>query len=169
MVAKPQQCTAAQSGDPQFEAAFERAFGPVAFTVNRHLIEHMMRAQRELGVDYESLVIWGILAHLNVAHLLPPGKALAQITLDIDSALIDPENGFRMLRLRDLEQVTGLPRETVRRKLSRLEKLGYITHNSKGWLVRPESVDERLRNFTRETTQNLLKAAQHVTELLQDP
>jgi hypothetical protein len=146
--------------------AFELAFGPIAFAVNRHLVEHMVRAQRELGVDYESMVIWGILAHLNVAHLMPPGTDPARVSLDIESALVNPETGFRPLRLRDLAQVTGLPRETIRRKLAKLVQLGYIVSTPSGWIIRPESVDVKLREFTRDTTRRLLACARQVDAML---
>jgi hypothetical protein len=149
-----------------FDAKFENAFGPVAFTANRHLIEHMIRAQRELGVDYETLVIWGILAHLNVAHMLPPGKISLQI--EIDNAMKDPKTGMKPLRLRDLEQVTGLPRETIRRKLGKLQARNYILQTVDGWMINREAVDQKMREFTRNTVLRLLSTAKSIQALLDE-
>lgn len=152
------------SDNPGFDAKFENAFGPIAFTANRHLIEHMIRAQRELDVDYETLVIWGILAHLNVAHMLPPGRNSLQI--EIDDAMKDPRTGMKPLRLRDLEQVTGLPRETIRRKLGKLQSRGYILQADHGWLVNRDAIDQKMREFTRITVLRLLETARTINALL---
>lgn len=58
-----------------FDAAFNGAFSIVAFATNRCLIDHMLRVGRSLtDNDYEAMVIWGVLAHQGVAHLMPPGQ-----------------------------------------------------------------------------------------------
>lgn len=148
----------------EFNAKFENSFGPVAFTANRHLVEHMVRARRELDIDYDTLVIWGTLAHLNVAHLISPGMA---------STLINPDNtakphqtGLRPLRLRDLEQVTGVPRETIRRKLGKLQSRGYILQTDDGWMINRDAVDQKMQDFTRITVLRLLDTAKIIHTLL---
>jgi hypothetical protein len=150
--------------NPDFDEKFRNAFGPIAFVANRHLIEHMIRAQRELGVDYETLVIWGILAHLNVAHLLPPGKNPSQI--EIDNSMKDPKTSMKPLRLRDLEQVTGLPRETIRRKLVKLQVRGYILQSDYGWTINMDAIDHKMWEFTRITVMRLLDTAKAIHALL---
>jgi DNA-binding transcriptional ArsR family regulator len=150
-----------------FDRAFDRAFGLVAFAMNRHLIDHMLRAQRELQVDFESIVIWGLLAHLNSAHLVPPGSSPRSI-LDDTGRLKDLGPGLRPLRLRDLEQISRMPRETVRRKLAALEAKGYVERSGQGWVYRRDSVDARLIEFNRETARRLLLAAEEIGRLLAD-
>ena len=57
-----------------FDAAYNGAFGIVAYATNRFLIDHMLRVGRILTQnDYEAMLIWGVLAHQGVAHLMPPG------------------------------------------------------------------------------------------------
>jgi hypothetical protein len=41
---------------PDFDRAFDATVGFVAYALNRHLIHHMLRCSRVLGVDYEALV-----------------------------------------------------------------------------------------------------------------
>jgi hypothetical protein len=150
-----------------FDAAFDQSFGLVAFAMNRHLIDHMLRAQRELQVDFESLVIWGLLAHLNSAHLVPPGSSPRSI-LDDTGRLKHLGPGLRPLRLRDLEQISRMPRETVRRKLAALEARGFVERGTQGWVYRRDSVDARLIEFNRETARRLLLAAEEIGRLLAD-
>jgi hypothetical protein len=101
------------------DKAFDGAFSIVAFIINRFIIDHLLRCGRQLtGGDFEALVIWGVLAHQNVAHLMPPGS-LPTAVLGEDGRLAEGLDRLRPLRLRDVAQITGIPRETVRRKLLR--------------------------------------------------
>lgn len=148
-----------------FDAAFEQSFALIAFAMNRHLIDHMLRSQRELQVDFDSLVIWGLLAHLNAAHLVPPGSSPRSV-LDESGRLRDIGPGLRPMRLRDLEQIARMPRETIRRKLAALEARGFVERSGPGWIYRRASVDARLVEFNRETARRLLVLAEEIGQLL---
>jgi hypothetical protein len=151
----------------EFNLAFDHAFGLVAFALNRHLIDHMLRCMRELDVDFESLVLWGLLSHLNIAHLMPPGAAVSQV-LNESGRFKGPQGAIRPQRLRDLEQVSRLPRETIRRKLLRLQELGYVEQTEAGWIFSRARVDPALREFNRESARRMLLLGQEVNRLLQD-
>lgn len=148
-----------------FDVAFDQSFGLIAFAMNRHLIDHMVRAVRELDVDFESLVLWGLLSHLNVAHLVPPGTA-PRSTLDERGRFAGDGSGYRPQRLRDLEQVSRLPRETIRRKLMKLEKLGYVERVNDGWLYRRDPIEPDLREFNRETLRRTVALNAELRRLL---
>lgn len=152
---------------PEFDAAFDQSFGLIAFALNRHLIDHMLRSMRELDVDFESLVIWGLMSHLNVAHLIPPGSVPDTI-LNERGRLTGPTDAIRPMRLRDLEQVSRLPRETVRRKLLRLQELGYVEQVDGGWTFNRSRVDPSLREFNRETARRTLLLGQELHRLLRE-
>lgn len=51
----------------------DKAFTMVAFAANRHLVDHMRRMTTTLDMDLESAMLWGTLAHLNVAQAIRPG------------------------------------------------------------------------------------------------
>jgi len=151
---------------PDLDAAIDRAFSLVAYQVNRHLIDHMLRLARELSMDFERALLFGILAHQNVAHLLPPGTAPTSV-LDEHGRLDTGQSAqLRPLRIRDLVQISGIPKETVRRKLALLEADGRVRQVADGWLIDPEGVDEHLREFTRESVRRLLQTASAIAEVL---
>jgi hypothetical protein len=151
-----------------FDRAFDRAFVVAAFVVNRHLVDHMLRVGRELMLnDYEALLVWGVLAHQNIAHLLPPG-ALPSAVLDDRGLLGGAAAGLRPLRLRDLVQITRLPRETVRRKLARLAEHRWIERTPQGWLSSGARLEPTLREFTRETVRRFLATADELARILRD-
>lgn len=141
------------------DARIDKTFSVVAFTVNRHLIDHMRRVTLELGVDLETTYIWGLLAHLNTAHLINVYPGLEDALSDTGSTI----RQFRPMRLVDLTEISGLPRETVRRRLEKLKKLGKVERNENGcWQIKSSGVDEHTRQFTRETIRRLLNAARTI-------
>lgn len=148
------------------DGAFDRAFSLVAFIMNRHIIDHMLRCARQLvDGDFEALVLWGVLAHQNVAHLMPPGSLPAAMLNERGRLDADPRR-IRPLLLRDLAAITGIPRETARRKLEKLAHLGFVERVGSGWAVSTQRVEPDLREFTRESIKRLLAVSDEVRAAL---
>ncbi len=147
-----------------FDLRFQRAFGLLAFSVNRHIIDHMRRICVELSMDPETAQIWGSLAHLNVLPNLPlasdPMLLLNELGQKKDAKL-------QPIRLNELTLVTGLPRETVRRKLENLRKLGKVDRTEDGkWFYLRAGVSNADREFTRNTVRQFLMTAQTLLSIL---
>jgi hypothetical protein len=154
------------TGYSQHDRAMDRAFALVAYHVNRHLVDHMLRMARELSMDFECAVLLGILAHQNVAHLMPPGTPPTSVLDETGRLKEERAAELHPLRIRDLVQISGIPRETVRRKLALLESAGHVRQVDGGWIVDRGGVDESLREFTRESVRRLLQTAQTVNDIL---
>jgi predicted transcriptional regulator len=147
--------------------ALEAAYAILAFTMNRCVIDQMLRSARQFGGDYERLVLWGVLAHLNVAPLMPPGS-LPSWVLDADGRVPGVAERMRPVRTSDLAQITGIPRETVRRKLGALERDGWIGRSDAGWLLDVERLDPEVRAFTLQSIRNFLQAARTMEAAIAD-
>jgi len=149
-----------------YDRAFDGAFSLVAFIMNRHMIDHMLRAARLLDDgDFESLILWGILAHQNVAHLMPPGSIPAAVLTETGN-VPDVEVRLRPLLLRDLSAISGIPRETARRKLERLAAQGFVERAGRAWVVSTQRLEPDLREHTRESVKRMLAAADEVRAAL---
>jgi hypothetical protein len=149
-----------------YDGAFDRAFSLLAFIANRHLIDHMLRAARLLvDGDFEALIVWGVLAHQNVAHLMPPGSVPNAVLNDIGH-IEGVADRLRPMLLRDLAAITGIPRETVRRKLARLVTQGYVERDGRAWVVSLSRLEPDLREHSRETVWRLVAAADEVMTAL---
>ncbi len=148
-----------------FDERYQRAFGLLAFTVNRHVVDHMRRICVELSLDPETAQIWGTLANMN----LLPNLALGANPMEILDELGRRKNlALTSVRLTELTQVTGLPRETVRRKLERLQALGKVERaEESGWLYCSAGVTELEVEFTRKTVLQLLQTAQALLTILE--
>jgi hypothetical protein len=147
-------------------AAFDRAFGLAAFAMNRFIVDHLLRFGRHFGADYPMLLVWGVVAHQSLIGLIPMGSMPSQL-LNEEGMLSDPQPALRAVRVRDLCQITGIPKETVRRKLLKLSGAGWIAQQGEGWVINRETVVD-LRDFTRESMTRLLSTADHVRSLLKD-
>lgn len=148
-----------------FDAAFDRAFVLITYAMNRYLVDHMLRVGRQLtDGDFEAMVIWGVLAHQNVAHLLPPGSFPSDV-LDVRGRISSSE-GMRPLRLRDVVQITGIPKETARRKLERLAAERWIDRVAEGWVASRERTEPDLREFSRESVRRFLAVADEMMRAL---
>lgn len=147
-----------------FDVRFVRGFGLLAFSVNRHLVDHMRRIRTELGMDLETVQIWGTLAHMNVLPNLPLGADPMDVLDEMGrsrTVVLEPT------RLSQLSQITGLSRETVRRKLERLSVLGKVERTADGrWLYRDAGVTDAEREFTRTTVLRFLGTAQTLSTIL---
>lgn len=147
-----------------FDARFQRAFGLLAFSVNRHIVDHMRRLGSELFTDPESAQIWGTLAHMNVLPNLP----LDANPMDVlDELGRNRKIELSPVRLTELAQITGLARETVRRKLELLRAHGKVERGEDGrWVHLQSGVGEIEIEFTRKTVLQLLKTAQTLLTVL---
>lgn len=144
------------------DQAFDAAFSLVAFALNRFLVDHMLRSARLLtDGDFEMLVLMGVLAHQNVTHLMPPGSVPTAVLTE-DGRVPDDAQRLRPMLLRDLTAITGIPRETARRKLEKLALLRFVERRESGWVISTERFESDLREFTRESTRRMLAAADEV-------
>lgn len=141
----------------------QRSFGLLAFIVNRHLIDHMRRIALKLDMDFEVAYLYGTLAHLNVLKIVSPNADPRMVLTEQGLSRAEPEP----VRLADVVQVSGLPRETVRRKLEALQSLGKVMRTPEGlWCYDRRGVDEDIVQFTIETIERFLRTADEMRAVL---
>lgn len=130
--------TVATAADSPLEIA--AALHPVLSVIlSRPLIGHLQHlAQRVTDGDFESLVIWGELAHLCLAHLLADPADPQQLLAGLSLLAEDPRQACP-IPLRTLVDASGIPRETVRRKLERLASQGHVRKERGGWVIHPQA------------------------------
>lgn len=146
------------------EQRLNKAFGMVAFTANRYLLDHMHRVQCDLGMDLNLAYVYGVFAHLCVANVQYPGADPAEVLQPDGFHIGSPKT----VRLVDVAQVSGMPRETVRRKLEELAFQGRVERCADGkWGLLFSGVDDHTHEFTLETVRRLLKTAKELEEILQ--
>jgi hypothetical protein len=144
-----------------------RAFSLVAFTMNRFIVDHVVRMARHFDNDVEAMILFGTLSHLNAAHLLPPGSSPSQ-RLNEQGRVPDPQPQLRPVRIRDLAQITGRPRETIRRKLEQMEAQGRVLRVVDGYVLNTQAVDEKMRALSVDGVHRFMLAAKVIGGALDD-
>jgi hypothetical protein len=148
-------------------AEYGRAFSLVAFSMNRFIIDQMIRAARQFDNDTETLVLFGVLSHLNVAHLLPPG-ARPTDALNQGGRVHNAQTRLRPVRIRDLVQITGRPRETIRRKLDRLEATGRVLRVVDGYVINADTIGPDMRQLSVDGVRRFMETAAVIAGALRD-
>lgn len=144
--------------DEQLDEQLERTFVSVSFAANRFIVDHMRRSSKELNIDLESLVILGALAHSNISASMLPGSHYSSDNMEIK---LNP------IRTSDISLICNTPKETTRRKLGKLKKMGFITRNDKGlWQINREGIKDETRTHTKEIIKRLLKTAKTIETML---
>jgi hypothetical protein len=147
----------------KFDERCFAAFPIVAFIANRHIIDHMRRLCQTLDMDLETVMLWGIVAHMNVAKLIVPGAPASEV-LNSDGSFASE---LHSVRLSDITLVSGFPRETVRRKLELLRKKNRLCRNDDGsWVVCRSKHDVELVKFTVDNIRRLVNTAKEVEAVL---
>lgn len=130
------QTARAEAADPALPSTTATQVQPVlAVALNRPLIGHLQHlAQHTTAGDFETLVIWGELVHRSLGHLLGD-LADPQALLRVLSQIALQPGKARAVPLHDLVDASGIPRETVRRKLDRLARQGHARRTPAGWQI----------------------------------
>jgi DNA-binding MarR family transcriptional regulator len=95
-------------------AAFQANYPPYQYQVVEFLTEHLADLSREFGGDLQQMLVLAIIGQVHIHRQLRlDGRPSPQIA----------DTSISASRIAD---VTGIPRQTVRRKLAALEKRGWI-------------------------------------------
>ncbi len=134
---------------------------------NHFFARYLTRLYRIFDGDLLSAIVLAEIGHHSVsAFMMQEGgitgvhDAVKEGRLNRDAYL--PTNAF------SIAQVTGIPRETARRKLERLAADRYVERRPDGWVVSAERVEPELREFTRESVYRLLAVADEIMTALKD-
>lgn len=101
---------------------FEDNYEQVQYALVQFFSEHLTDCSRTFKGDLTAMLV---LAIIGQAHLA------AKRGLGAPGEHREPR-GVHALRIAD---VTGIPRETVRRKLAVLQEIGWIEHADSGWVL----------------------------------
>lgn len=110
----------------EVEDVFRQNYARVQYSLVDFLADHLADASRAFGGDMKMVVLLAVLGqmHLGVAR-----AAEAQVHGD---GLPPGRRGMTTHRLAD---ITGIPRETARRKLTLMEKNGWLVHDGTLWML----------------------------------
>ena len=139
----------------------------VAIIMNHFFLRYLNLLYREFEGDLVSPIVLGEIAHHNILRLYSwRGDSVEVYKKAANYAErrkhFEPTNAF------SISQATGIPRETVRRKIDKLGKKGWVVKNDRGEVFISETVSGRFtRGFNKKILSELLETSGSIRHLLQ--
>lgn len=140
---------------------YEENRGFITITMNEFLISYLFKVYRAFDGDLLQALILGFMAHHNISRLSNQQKyddphLKDSITGSGKEVTLSPCNAF------SISQATGIPRETVRRKIVALIDKGWVKRDAKGQLFLTELLIVEFRDFNREIADEFLDVARQI-------
>ena len=145
---------------------YEAHEATIAILMGRLFLRHLNRLYREFDGDLLLPIVLGEIAHHNVLRVYSRNSHC----LDIQERMykepdwrsdLDPTNAF------SISEATGIPRETVRRKIDKLQRKGWLIKSARGELIVSETVREHFtKDFNIIVLTDLLETSGYIRMLL---
>jgi DNA-binding FadR family transcriptional regulator len=139
----------------------------LAFLANGFLASQLLRVLHAFDGDLLAAVVLGEIAQHNVQGLVRdrqfrPGEHLEQVLGDLRrrAQVLRPCNAL------SVSEATGIPRETVRRRIESLVAQGWVLRSRRGYLYVTDALVERLAHFHLETARTVMETADSVRQVL---
>lgn len=139
----------------------------LAFLTNGFLVSQLLRVLHAFEGDLLAAIVLGEIAQHNVQQFFRSHQF--RLADGAEQALADPGRRERLLRPSNalsISVATGIPRETVRRRIERLVQQGWIVRNRRGHLYAADALVERFAHFHLETARSVVEAAEAVRQAL---
>lgn len=110
----------------------------IAALMGWFFLRHLGRLYHEFEGDFVLAIVLGEIAHHNICHFFSQGKRLSN-RQDATNTATQIWNELAPCNAFSLSEATGIPRETVRRKIALLVNKGLVQkHVSGGYVILPE-------------------------------
>jgi CRP-like cAMP-binding protein len=116
----------------------------LTFAINGHYLAHLKRIYRLFDGDLELCIVLGEIAHYNAGALFADHSERSQSIEEVRAAL-------KGCNAHSISLSSGIPRETVRRKIQKLKDLGWIDSNDKKQIIMTQKVSQDLGGFSKDT------------------
>lgn len=135
--------------------------------MNQMYVRHLIATYEAFGGDVVAAIVLGEVAHHNLASLTNNARTPHELSEAIQqkgslSESFLPTNAF------SIAQATGIPRETVRRKVVSLARRGWLMKDAEGNLFVTQTASVDFATFNVERMRDLLESSRAVEALCRD-
>lgn len=141
----------------------------ISYLMGRFLGEHLVRVYHLFEGDLSAAIVFATVAQHNVQRFYD------EIARDSDAGFDElVESSQHLPHMRhcnalSVSAATGVPRETVRRKVRTLEAKGWLRVGDRGELVIAPRISKQFTSFDRESSRQFEKYARQVLKLIDEP
>ena len=154
-----------RSGVVTLDAFRERA-DEIILHMNRFFIRYLRNVAMEFEGDLQRAILLGEIGHHNVSRYFTSENQLARRTVPTSRnpgywKSLEPCNAH------SLAQATGIPRETVRRKVAWLERKGWVARTGRGEIsIQPAVIAHFVPDFNLRLLNEVLKLADELRAMV---
>ncbi len=147
--------------------SYDRHQVEISLLMSHFLVGYLRDLYRHFDGDLALVIVLGEIAHHNMAAHFTVEKGVDREVMDRmdqDEAL---RSRLQACNAHSLAAATGLPRETIRRKIAHLEKLGWVERAERREVrITPAVARHFQPDFNVHLLSNLLKTADRIQGLL---
>jgi hypothetical protein len=149
---------------PDFDARYERSQGAITVLMTDFLMAHLRAVFTAFDGDLHAALVLGEIGHTTTRRFTEAARHDAIDLRQIDRA--DIAAVARPCNALSVSLATGMPRETVRRKVRWLAERGWIVRAKGGWVATAAAGQHFMPDFNRVTARRLLETAQRMLDVL---
>ncbi|MEE4112826.1 MAG: hypothetical protein V2I40_08425 [Desulfobacteraceae bacterium] len=138
----------------------------VAIIMNHFFLRYLNLLYREFEGDLVLPIVLGEIAHHNISAFYSLKGDYIEVN---EQAAHYPERMKHLAATNafSISQATGIPRETIRRKIDKLQEKGWVVKNDRGEVCISETVSDHFTtNFNKRILTELLETSKCIRELL---
>jgi predicted transcriptional regulator len=141
----------------------------LSYVTGRFMTEHLIRVHKLFEGDLTAAIVLATVAQHNVQRYYDEVGRDAPEGFDPLVAANQHLPHLRPCNALSVSAATGVPRETVRRKVRWLEQKGWLSIGERGQLSVVNGISKDFQDFDIETTERLLECLQAITRVLEAP
>ncbi len=149
-------------------ADFDRHARAIMVLMNTMFVRHFISVYGAFGGDIVAAIVLGEVAHHNVAPLVNRARTPHELSEILQSSTGPRREHFLPTNTFSIAQATGIPRETVRRKVASLTRRGWLEKDAGGSLFVTADASAAFAGFNHERVHDFLGAARAVDALIAD-
>jgi hypothetical protein len=145
-------------------AVYERRSRYVSMVMSSFMLRHLRRLYHAFASDLVAPIILGEIAHYNVGHQFAQKGFPTDAGFSLDGR---PAGEFRPCNAFSISEATGIPRETVRRRVQVYVRRGWLVRRQGGLVVSPTLAEAFLPMFNLVTVKDFLATGVRLGEVLE--
>jgi hypothetical protein len=154
--------------DPSDEMRrYETHQGEISLHMSHFFLDYLREIYKAFEGDLALVIVLGEIAHHNLStHFSKTGGLHPNLAHNLEAGDAD-KHRLPSCNAYSLAQATGMPRETIRRKIARLKALGWIEQAARAEVrITPKVAEVFLPDFNFNLMTNLLHTADRIRDSL---
>lgn len=147
---------------------YEKNFYRASFLLSRLTVPYLRCIYKEFEGDILLNIVIGEIGTRNMGQYYEASRTSETFASRLDDAS-ERQQVLRPCNALSISDATGIPRETVRRKVNALIQRGWVSQNKRGHLYLTSLAAQHYQDFLLGLIEELLPVSRELAELLETP